>query len=45
LDRREVTLKRKRDEYWDYVEQYFHTRYDEQHQITFRQVSCHKLEA
>lgn len=38
LDRREVTLKRKRDEYWDYVEQYFHTRYDEQHQITFRQI-------
>ncbi|KAL7076307.1 hypothetical protein ACQ4LE_004210 [Meloidogyne hapla] len=38
LDRRELTLKRKRDEYWDYVEQYFHTRYDEQHQITFRQI-------
>jgi hypothetical protein len=38
LDRRDLTLKRKRDEYWDYVEQYFHTRYDEQHQITFRQI-------
>ena len=38
LDRKEVTLKRKREEYWHYVEQYFHTRYDEQHQTTFRQV-------
>uniref|UniRef100_A0A183BSZ9 Rab-GAP TBC domain-containing protein n=1 Tax=Globodera pallida TaxID=36090 RepID=A0A183BSZ9_GLOPA len=38
LDRREMTLNRKRDEYWHYVEQYFHTRYDEQHQITFRQI-------
>ncbi|KAI1709199.1 rab-GTPase-TBC domain-containing protein [Ditylenchus destructor] len=38
LDRREATLKRKREEYWHYVEQYFHTRYDEQHQITFRQI-------
>lgn len=38
LDRREMVLKRKRDEYWHYVEQYFHTRYDEQHQTTFRQV-------
>lgn len=39
LERREVTLKRKREEYWHYVEQYFHTRYDEQHQVTFRQVN------
>lgn len=38
LDRREMVLKRKRDEYWHYVEQYFHTRYDEQHQTTFRQI-------
>uniref|UniRef100_A0A914HXC5 Rab-GAP TBC domain-containing protein n=1 Tax=Globodera rostochiensis TaxID=31243 RepID=A0A914HXC5_GLORO len=38
LDRHEMTLNRKRDEYWHYVEQYFHTRYDEQHQITFRQI-------
>uniref|UniRef100_A0A915EAT6 Rab-GAP TBC domain-containing protein n=1 Tax=Ditylenchus dipsaci TaxID=166011 RepID=A0A915EAT6_9BILA len=38
LDRRDLTLKRKREEYWHYVEQYFHTRYDEQHQVTFRQI-------
>ncbi|KAL3115814.1 hypothetical protein niasHT_007819 [Heterodera trifolii] len=38
MDRCEMTLNRKRDEYWHYVEQYFHTRYDEQHQITFRQI-------
>nr|CDP95056.1 BMA-TBC-3, isoform g [Brugia malayi] len=38
FERREVTLARKREEYWRYVEQYFHTRYDEQHQDTFRQI-------
>lgn len=38
FERREVTLGRKREEYWRYVEQYFHTRYEEQHQDTFRQV-------
>lgn len=37
-ERRKQTLSRKRDEYWHYVEQYFHTRYDEQHQDTFRQI-------
>ncbi|KAH7718971.1 TBC domain-containing protein [Aphelenchoides avenae] len=37
-ERREVALKRKREEYWHYVEAYFHTRYDEQHQDTFRQI-------
>ncbi|VDM95392.1 unnamed protein product [Thelazia callipaeda] len=38
FERREITLGRKREEYWCYVEQYFHTRYDEQHQDTFRQI-------
>lgn len=38
LDRREMTLKKQREEYWHYVEQYFYTRFDEQHQVTFRQV-------
>ncbi|MCP9265712.1 TBC1 domain family member 22A [Dirofilaria immitis] len=38
FERREITLARKREEYWHYVEQYFHTRYDEQHQDTFRQI-------
>ncbi|CAD5227337.1 unnamed protein product [Bursaphelenchus xylophilus] len=37
-DRQQVTLDRKRNEYWNYVEQYFHTRYDEQQQDTFRQI-------
>lgn len=32
--RREETLAKKRKEYWHFVEQYFHTRYDEQHQET-----------
>ncbi|KHJ42210.1 TBC domain protein [Trichuris suis] len=34
----EDTLRRKRDEYFNLVEQYFHTRHDEQHQDTFRQI-------
>lgn len=38
FERREVTLARKREEYWRYVEQYFHTRYEDQHQDTFRQI-------
>jgi hypothetical protein len=37
--RREVTLTKKREEYWNFVEQYFHTRYDEQHSSTFHQIS------
>ncbi|GMT25334.1 hypothetical protein PFISCL1PPCAC_16631, partial [Pristionchus fissidentatus] len=37
-ERRESTLKMKRDEYWHYVEQYFHTRFDEGHSDTFRQI-------
>ncbi|CDW57418.1 RabGAP-TBC domain containing protein [Trichuris trichiura] len=34
----EDTLRRKRDEYFNLVEQYFHTRHDEQQQDTFRQI-------
>ncbi|CAJ0564238.1 unnamed protein product, partial [Mesorhabditis spiculigera] len=36
--RREITLQRKREEYWHYVEQYFHTRFDDHHNDTFRQI-------
>ncbi|VDN56438.1 unnamed protein product [Dracunculus medinensis] len=38
FERREMTLSRKRQEYWHYVEQYFHTRFEDQHQDTFRQI-------
>uniref|UniRef100_A0A914WUY4 Rab-GAP TBC domain-containing protein n=2 Tax=Plectus sambesii TaxID=2011161 RepID=A0A914WUY4_9BILA len=37
-ERREATMTRKREEYWHYVEQYFHTRHEEQYQDTFRQI-------
>ncbi|CAD6199234.1 unnamed protein product [Caenorhabditis auriculariae] len=37
-ERREVTLQCKRDEYWHYVEQYFHSRFDDQNSDTFRQI-------
>uniref|UniRef100_A0A1I7YZ90 Rab-GAP TBC domain-containing protein n=1 Tax=Steinernema glaseri TaxID=37863 RepID=A0A1I7YZ90_9BILA len=38
MERREVTLSRKREEYWNCVEQYFHTRFEDQFQDTFRQI-------
>jgi len=38
IERREDTLTRKRDEYWSYVSQYYHTRTGSEHQDTFRQV-------
>ncbi|PAV64616.1 hypothetical protein WR25_01690 [Diploscapter pachys] len=38
VERREVTLQRKRDEYWHYVEQYFHSRFDDGNAETFRQI-------
>ncbi|VDD88966.1 unnamed protein product, partial [Enterobius vermicularis] len=38
FERREITLQKKRLEYWHYVEQYFHTRFEDQHQETFRQI-------
>ncbi|CAF3331831.1 unnamed protein product [Rotaria socialis] len=38
VERQEDTLTRKRDEYWSYVSQYYHTRTDKEHQDTFRQI-------
>ena len=38
LDKRESTLKRKREEYWNLVDQYYGTRHEETHQDTFRQI-------
>ncbi|CAF0875800.1 unnamed protein product [Rotaria sp. Silwood1] len=38
VERREDTLTRKRDEYWSYVSQYYHTRSESEHQDTFRQI-------
>uniref|UniRef100_A0A0N5AEZ9 Rab-GAP TBC domain-containing protein n=1 Tax=Syphacia muris TaxID=451379 RepID=A0A0N5AEZ9_9BILA len=38
FERQHITVKKKRDEYWHCVEQYFHTRFEEQHQETFRQI-------
>ncbi|CAJ0590516.1 unnamed protein product, partial [Cylicocyclus nassatus] len=37
-ERREVTLASKREQYWHYVEQYFHLRFDDQNNDTFRQI-------
>ncbi|KAK2706460.1 TBC1 domain family member 22B-like [Artemia franciscana] len=37
-DRREPTMKRKREEYWAFVEKYFSTRLDASHQDIFRQI-------
>lgn len=39
VERKEDTLTRKRDEYWSYVSQYYHTRTEAEHQDTFRQVN------
>ncbi|KAK2147459.1 hypothetical protein LSH36_551g00022 [Paralvinella palmiformis] len=38
LDRREITLERKRQEYYNFLEQYLETRHQELHQHTFRQI-------
>ncbi|VDL74398.1 unnamed protein product [Nippostrongylus brasiliensis] len=37
-ERRETTLASKREQYWHYVEQYFHLRFDDQNNDTFRQI-------
>uniref|UniRef100_A0A2P2I4D6 TBC1 domain family member 22B-like n=2 Tax=Hirondellea gigas TaxID=1518452 RepID=A0A2P2I4D6_9CRUS len=37
-ERREETLGRKREEYWNFVKQYYHTRHDDLHTDTFRQI-------
>jgi hypothetical protein len=38
IDRREETLQRKRQEYQNFIDRYYHTRDDPQHTSTFRQV-------
>lgn len=37
-DRRQPTLERKRAEYFGFIEQYFNTKYRDQHQDTYRQI-------
>jgi len=38
FDKRGPMLKRKREEYWNLVEQYYGTRLEDTHQDTFRQI-------
>ncbi|XP_028652367.1 TBC1 domain family member 22B [Erpetoichthys calabaricus] len=38
MERREIVLKRKRDEYFGFIEQYYKSRSEEQHQDTYRQI-------
>ncbi|KAL4646306.1 TBC1 domain family member 22B isoform X2 [Arapaima gigas] len=37
-ERREQVLKRKREEYFGFIEQYYHSRTDEHHKDTYRQI-------
>ncbi|XP_068606209.1 TBC1 domain family member 22B [Brachionichthys hirsutus] len=37
-DRRELVLNRKREEYFGFIEQYYHSRTDEHHKDTYRQI-------
>ncbi|XP_059189676.1 TBC1 domain family member 22B isoform X2 [Centropristis striata] len=37
-ERRELVLKRKRDEYFGFIEQYYHSRTDENYKDTYRQI-------
>lgn len=39
MERRDLVLKRKRDEYFGFIEQYYHSRTDEHHRDTYRQVN------
>ncbi|ELT94978.1 hypothetical protein CAPTEDRAFT_184346 [Capitella teleta] len=39
LDRRTLTLERKRQEYYNFIQQYYETRHHEVHQETFRQIA------
>ena len=41
IDRREETLQRKRQEYRNFIDQYYHMRSDPLHVDTFRQVGIH----
>ena len=38
IDRRQATLDRKREEYHNFVKQYYPTRYEDTYHDTFRQV-------
>ncbi|XP_036389384.1 TBC1 domain family member 22B isoform X2 [Megalops cyprinoides] len=38
MERRELVLKRKREEYFGFIEQYYHSRTDEHHRDTYRQI-------
>ncbi|XP_012671155.2 TBC1 domain family member 22B isoform X2 [Clupea harengus] len=38
MERREQVLQRKRDEYFGFIEQYYHSRTDEHHRDTYRQI-------
>ncbi|XP_041083877.1 TBC1 domain family member 22B-like isoform X2 [Polyodon spathula] len=38
MERREIVLKRKRDEYFGFIEQYYDSRNEEHHQDTYRQI-------
>ncbi|KAJ8371291.1 hypothetical protein SKAU_G00113190 [Synaphobranchus kaupii] len=38
MERRDLVLKRKRDEYFGFIEQYYHSRTDENHRDTYRQI-------
>ncbi len=38
-ERRELVLKRKREEYFGFIEQYYHSRTDEHYKDTYRQVT------
>lgn len=37
-ERREETMQRKREEYWNFVRQYYDTRHEDIHQDTYRQI-------
>ncbi|KAM6976981.1 TBC1 domain family member 22B [Aplochiton taeniatus] len=38
MERRELVLRRKRDEYFGFIEQYYHSRTDEHYKDTYRQI-------
>ncbi|KAG9332719.1 hypothetical protein JZ751_014818 [Albula glossodonta] len=38
MERRDLVLKRKREEYFGFIEQYYHSRTDEHHRDTYRQI-------
>lgn len=43
-ERRELVLKRKREEYFAFIEQYYHSRTDEHYKDTYRQVMLQLME-